>query len=200
MKARIEKNITPAQMKMIHALLSKNDLMEYKAELCHSFSEGRTSSSRELTLKEAKEFIQYMIDGDKCKTLIRRIHHLGYLSGIIYGNTPEDKAMNTAKLNLFVKQRGSVKKPLCQQNVKELKRTVKQFESIISKVEKKQKMNKAISILEESIDCWIKVEDYEKAQICKDKIKEAKSNPACVDELLNAIEERNNSVEVESEY
>lgn len=141
-----ERKITGAQLKLIHTLLSQKKLMEHKRDLCLGFSNGRTESSRELTLSEARVFIQYLkedtagedaINREK-NSIIKRIWHLGYLAGIIYGDSPEDKAINSAKLDTFAKERGTVKKPLRQQSVAELKRTVKQFEAIFQKTNEKQ--------------------------------------------------------------
>lgn len=172
-----QKKITSAQSKLIHTLLSKNDLMQHKAVLCHSFSNGRTEHSSELTLDEAKSFITYLKNSDEGTSYVKRIFHLAYLSDIIYGDTDEDKAMNTAKLNSFLEQRGTVKKPLHQQNIKELKRTVRQLEAILDKTSIKKAVQKSTEILTKWIDEWVKREEYEKAQVCKNYIDRIKTDP-----------------------
>ncbi len=173
----MEKPITTAQLKMIHTLLTKQGLSVNKQELVYSFSNGRTESSRELTLQEAKSFIQYLKDSDAGADIIKRIYHLGYLSGIIYGDTPEDKAMNTAKLNIFCTTRGTVKKALHQQSIKELKRTVKQFESIVSKTQNKQYVKEFIELAESSLQYYVENEEYEKAEYNRDAIERVKKHP-----------------------
>lgn len=173
----MEKPITKAQLQMIHTLLNKQGLTHLKAELVYSFSDGRTQSSRELTLIEAKRFIQYLKDQDASSDIIKRIYHLGYLSGIIYGETPEDKAMNTAKLNMFCKERGTVKKALHQQSVKELKRTVKQFESIAHKKNEQKCLKEYIQIAEEATRKLIQVENYEGAEHNRQCIENVKKEP-----------------------
>ena len=149
-----QKKITSAQSKLIHTLLSKNYLMQ-----------------------QAKSFITYLKNRDECTSYIKRIFHLAYLSDIIYGDTDEDKVMNTAKLNNFLEQRGTVKKPLHQQNIKELKGTVRQFESILYKTNIKKAVQKSTEILTVWIDEWVMREEYEKAQVCKDYIDRIKTEP-----------------------
>ena len=184
----MEKTITKDQLKIIHTLLSKRGLSVNKKELVYSFSDGRTESSRELTLKEAKRFIQYLKDNDESGDVIKRIYHLGYVSGIIYGDTPEDKAMNTAKLNMFLKERGTVKKALHQQSIKELKRTVKQFESIARKSTEKKSLQEFIKHAECSIQGWISEENYEMAHQNKMAIELAKKNPALAVKYMQDLE------------
>lgn len=186
----MKKTITPAQLKMIHTLLSKQGLSDMKSDLVFSFSDGRTQSSRELTLIEAKNFIQYLKDTDACSYIIKRIYHLGYLAGIIYGETAEDKAMNTAKLNMFCKERGAVKKPLHQQTVKELKRTVKQFEAIISKAHEKDCMERYIKLAKDGIQDMIAIEDYEGAEHNRLCIEHVKKTPALAVRYFKEMEKK----------
>jgi hypothetical protein len=49
--------VSPKQLGVIHALLVKRDLLEHKAEIVEKFTEGRTRSSRELTMSEARALI-----------------------------------------------------------------------------------------------------------------------------------------------
>lgn len=184
----MKKPITPAQLKMIHTLLSKQGLSDMKSDLVFSFSDGRTESSRELTLMEAKKLIQYLKDTDTCSDIIKRIWHLGYLAGIIYGDTAEDKAMNAAKLNMFCKERGTVKKPLHQQSVKELNRTIKQFEAIISKSHEKKCVERYIKMAEEGIQNLIAIEDYEGAEHNRLCIEHVKKTPALAVRYFKELE------------
>lgn len=48
-----------------------------------------------------------------------------------YGDTPEDKLMNCAKINKFCRERGTVKKNINEMNLQELKKTHKQFEAML---------------------------------------------------------------------
>lgn len=180
----MEKQVTYAQLKAIHTLLNKQGLSDHKKELVHSFSDGRTESSRELTLNEAKRFIQYLKDCDESEKIIKRIWHLAYLANIIYGDTPEDKAMNASKLNQFVESRGTVKKSLHKQTIKELKRTVKQLEAIVQKTKGKNDLKEAIALLNKDIGLYSKYEMYEAAQECVDTIAMIKETPSLASAYL----------------
>lgn len=175
-----EKGITPAQLKLIHTMLSKNNLIEHKADLCYSFSNGRTESSKELTLGEAKSFIEYLKDGDRCKVIINQIYHLAYLAGIIYGDTKEDKAMNTAKINSFLEKKGSVKKPLYKQTLAELKKTARQFEAIVKRNADKDVIKDFVQMVEADMQLYVEQEEYEKANECKIILEQIMKNPTIV--------------------
>ncbi|MBQ7824203.1 MAG: hypothetical protein IJ338_08550 [Bacteroidaceae bacterium] len=132
--------ITPAQLKAIHAILNRNGLMTQKEEIVYSVSGGRTTSSRELTRTEAKEMIMYFNRHDARQSEIRNIWHLARNMGMIYGTTPEDNRMNAAKIDMFLKSRGTIKKAINQQSLAELKITHRQFEGMHRKyVEKEEK-------------------------------------------------------------
>jgi len=170
------KPITPAQLKLIHTLLNQQGLMEIKVSLCQDISDNRTSSSKELTTEEASRLIKILKDNDTQKTYIKRIWYLGYTAGIIYGDTEEDKLINAAMLDVFCKNRGTVKKALGQQTLLELKRTVKQFESIAAKAFEKQAVKEYIALLEYSNETFIENEEYEKAAYNQRIIEHAELN------------------------
>jgi len=171
------KPITTPQLQLIHYLLKKQNLMDSKPDLCFSFSNGRTESSRELTMNEASELISYLKNNDNRSEYIRRIWYLGYQSGIIYGNTPEDKAINSAMLNLFCKKKGVIKKPLHEQELDELKRTVRQFEAIAKKSFVKQAVDEFIAFFEYTNEQLVEAEQYEDAASNKKAIEFAINNP-----------------------
>ena len=186
----MENSITKAQLQIIHTLLSKRGMMANKTDLVYSFTGGRTESSRRMTLREAKRFIQYLKDGNESESIIKRIFHLGYLSGIIYGDTPEDKAMNTAKLNTFCEERGTVKKVLYKQTISELKRTVKQFEAIVKKVQEKKYLNEYIAYVQFKNELLIKDEEYEKVNQNLARIELAKKNPVVTAIFMRNLEKQ----------
>jgi hypothetical protein len=169
--------ITPGQNKLLHVLLAKTGLIKYKADLCASHSNNRTEHSSGLTKIEANNLIQYLKDNNECEVMIKRVWHLGYISNIIYGESKDDLAINAAKLDLFLKQRGTVKKPLRQQNIDELYKTLRQFESIASKAQEKRALNLYIQHFESKIQDCIALEKYEQATKHKKAIESAKLNP-----------------------
>ncbi|WP_080904363.1 hypothetical protein [Parabacteroides sp. Marseille-P3160] len=159
--------ITSAQLKIIHMLLGQLDLMARKPEIVYSFTDGRTESSREMTLIEAKSLIEYLKGSQEKTTIIRRIWHLAYESGIIVPGDHDERSMNAAKLDSFCKQYGTVKKAISMQSLKELKRTVKQFEAMYHKRKDKQETLDQIEALKGYINIFIKHEDYERAAEAK---------------------------------
>lgn len=164
-----EKAITPKQLKMVHTLLSQTGLMDWKAEIIHSFSGGRTTSSRELTATEAKNLINRLLENEERNKLVKRIWHVAYEVGMIFrGN--EDMRINAGKINLFCKTNGTVKKPIECQDMAELKRTHRQFEAIHRQYKAKQAKEQHIAVLREYINIFAAMEDYEACIILKGEL------------------------------
>lgn len=138
MKTQVSKPITPAQIKKIHVLLGQKGLMDEKKTMVHSISQGRVESTKDLTFTEAKRFIDFLMTdnkemNDKKKIIYRAIWNIAWRMGIIYGESEDDYLMNRAKLNMFCRQRGTIKKNLSDMNLIELKQTHRQFEAMIKK-------------------------------------------------------------------
>lgn len=149
------KKISKAQIRKIHVLLSQIGMIEDKAGIMHQASNGRTSSTKELYMSEARKLIEQLtsLAGTKSKVnaianykpidrLRFAIVSLAYKAGIIYGTSEADKVMNVAKLNMFIRERGSVKKELFEMDYKETLKTHRQFEAVYKNMqaakEKKQ--------------------------------------------------------------
>lgn len=164
--------LTPAQLKLIHTLLGQADLMERKADLVYSFSNGRTESSRELSLFEAKEMIEFLKRATDSQQLIKAIWFIAYEMEIISGSGADHNGMNAAKLDLFCKSRGSVKKNLREQNYQELKKTHRQFEAMYQKYKQKRENEKELSRLENKMTAFIASEDYEMCTAIRQQINE----------------------------
>jgi hypothetical protein len=143
------KPVTTAQIKKIHVLLNQRGLMDKKRDLIHQVSDGRTSSAKELTVNEARYLINFLLDEEgeskKLQAVFRAIYFLAFKMDIIYGETDEDYHMNIAKLNMFCRERGSVKKNLTEQNLIEMRKTHRQFEAMYTKFNNK-KRNEKVSI------------------------------------------------------
>lgn len=123
--------ITKPQLTKLHTLLNALGLIEMKKELIYNYTQGRTESSRELSFNEAKFMIWQLSKQDPRESQIRSIKYLGYKAGIIYGDTKDDWKMNEAKLNVFLREKGTVKKNLQNMTLEELKKVHRQFEAII---------------------------------------------------------------------
>ena len=137
---------TNPQKQQIHRLKRQQgwDEETYR-NLIYQFSNGRTTSSKELTKKEATSLIRKFIGTDKVKKsewmerkgVIEAIYALSFeipfLNQGYESNTPEEKEMNKAKINRFVMTHGVVRIPIAKQTYEELKKTLKQFKKIASK-------------------------------------------------------------------
>ena len=137
---------TNPQKQQIHRLKRQQGWDEdtYR-NLIHQFSGGRTTSSKELTKKEATALIRQFLGTDKVKrsewqerqAVIKAIYALSFeipfLNQGFESSTPEEMEMNKAKIGKFVMTHGIVKKPLKVQSYEELQKTLKQFKKIASK-------------------------------------------------------------------
>jgi len=127
-------NATKPQIAKIHVLLSNLGITEQKIEIVYNLTNGRTQSTKDLTIDEARRLITSLAEYDPCERQKSLIFSLAYQAGIIYGSTTDDKKMNTAKLNMFLKERGAVKKELNAMNFSELVKTHRQFEAMVKAV------------------------------------------------------------------
>lgn len=129
------KTRTIQQHNRLFAMLRKLGIdTEGRAELVHSFSKGRTASSRELSIKEANALLshlQVMVkDSDKSADKMRKkIIHYARLMGWEQQNGKADMQ----RLESFILDKGVIKKPLNNFTAKELPQLVSQFESIYKK-------------------------------------------------------------------
>ena len=138
-----KKMITSAQIKKIHTMFSLLEIeKESKKRMILSLTDKRTISVKNLTFEEAKYLISYLDkkSGEfktdlmtQCRKEVASIYHISYLIGMCYGDTEEDKLMNIAKINMFCRERGTVKKNISEMNLTELKKTKRQFEAILDK-------------------------------------------------------------------
>jgi len=123
--------ITKAQISKFHVLLSQLKLQESKGDIISEFSNGRATSTKDLSMQEATQMLRYLSKFDPCDKMRRKIFALAYEADFIYGYTPEDKKMNEIKLNQFLIAKGAIRKNLNKMNKDELIKTVNQFEQII---------------------------------------------------------------------
>jgi hypothetical protein len=124
--------LSKPQLIKIHTLLNKTGLIEQKKNLVMQFSNNQTDSTKELSIYEAKLLIQALSKHDPLDAMRRKVFALAYDAGFIWGETIEDKKMNTIKLNSFLLHSGTVKKELGRMNKEELIKTVNQFSSIVN--------------------------------------------------------------------
>jgi len=121
--------ITTPQIKKLHYLY--RELGIDSKELLTDYTEGRTASTKDLTKEEATHLIHSLSDSDRQADALRKvIYTAAYAAGILYGDTEADNQMNRAKLDMFLKDRGTVKKGINAQSLPELRQTLKQMKAI----------------------------------------------------------------------
>jgi|GEM_PF-1418352 len=123
--------ITIPQLSKIHVLLNQFGIIEDKAELVSQFTNGRETSTKKMTFDEAKNLLQHLSKFDPLDRMRRKVFALAYVAKIIYGDTREDKQMNVAKLNMFLREKGTVKKDIHKMKKDELIKIVNQFSQIV---------------------------------------------------------------------
>mgnify|MGYP003445171280 FL=1 len=141
--------VTKSQLSKIHVLLSQMRLTDQKREMIHRFSSGRTESSKELTMQEASMLLQALSRHDPCDPMRRKVFALAYEAGIIWGDTPADKKMNSINLDRFLLHNGTVKKELRRMNHADLIKTVNQMQQIVKHTEERKAAKKTNSLLNE---------------------------------------------------
>jgi hypothetical protein len=109
--------------------------------------------------------------------LIKKVFQLASISDIINKDTKEDRAENTAILNSYLLKENVTKTPLQQQNIKQLERTIHHFESLFFKDSISNAIQRSEILLTIWEEEWVKREEYEKAQICKDYRNRVKKEP-----------------------
>lgn len=132
-----------AQKDIIHRLKRQKGLDDdtYRATI-YSFTNGRTDSSKFMYRHEATELISKWLDPEgrkvedqkKQKEVVRDIFGVSYSIGILnkdyISDDPYEIEMNKAKISSFLKKRGTIKKEISKQNLKELKATLKQLQKM----------------------------------------------------------------------
>ena len=129
--------ITPQQIKIIHTLLNKIGIMRDKKFLVNHWTDGRTESTKGMTTIEARKFIDSLKRNKPFDVMRKKIIAIAYDIGMIYGNSDEDKKMNMAKIDSFLKARGTVKKTLNNLDFYELLKVVNQFVQMSKSTEKR---------------------------------------------------------------
>lgn len=146
MKAQSQQSASIPQVQKINILINKLGLTAHKETLVMSYTGERTTHIRDMTSQEARQLIMYLVRQEPDERKRSLILSLGYQCGLIYGNTPEDKKMNIAKINRFLLERGAVKKELHKLNSEELKKVHRQFEAMVQNRQKTND-NKAVKSL-----------------------------------------------------
>lgn len=130
---------TANQSKIIYALLAKENLMHHKEDFALSYSDGRTTSTSELTFDEANNLIGYLQQGQKAYTstvdsavkIRRKIFHYCYLLGwAVYDKKAKREYVDYQKLDAWMLQYSYMKKKFREYKVSELPKLMQQFEQM----------------------------------------------------------------------
>lgn len=136
-------NATAKQLQHIHAALHRLGLLRHKADMVSSYTNGRTSSSREMTAAEAQEMLatlnDHQPDEDKRQKMVKHIiamaHEMGWIkeSGVVSqesGVGTLKKKKDYSDLHAWVEKYGYLKKPLNKYSYAELPNLVTAFKNV----------------------------------------------------------------------
>lgn len=149
---------TKPQLSKIHVLLGQMNLLEAKANLVSQFTNGRETSSKEMTMSEAKNLLGHLSEYDPNDRMRKKVFALAYEAGMLYGYSTEDKLMNSAKLDKFLREKGTVKKTLNKMSKAELGKTVSQFQQIV-KHKEESSANKAVAAMLGELEITITIKN-----------------------------------------
>lgn len=126
----MRRHITPSQLKKLHTLLSNAGMMEMKADMVQQYSNGRTTSSRQLFQDEAQELINTLAKDDPCTKMKKKCVAICFTLGWFEDGNAIDWQINWAALDSFLLKRGVVKKRFRQLNCKEVYKVLTQLEGV----------------------------------------------------------------------
>ena len=144
MRTIVNKPITAQQVKALHATfrqLGMDD--ENRHNFISHFTQGRTSSTKELTMDEARKLLDdlgkehretYQREAKQvCKQIYALSFQISFLNKGFDNGSTEDFEMNKAKINMFCRNNTRFHKNLTEMTLKELKEVKKQMEAIARK-------------------------------------------------------------------
>lgn len=148
-----DRPISPAQMKALHATFRHKGFDdEERHDFISQFTEGRVSSTRDLTFNEAKLILTRLNEPDtkrkereqqeslkQVKAIFKLSFEISFLNKGFTNDTEEDFEMNKAKLNLFSRNKGASHKNVTEMSLSELKAFKKQLEAIAYSEKNKSK-------------------------------------------------------------
>ena len=153
MKTTKDTPITPQQLKALHAAFRAHGMDADARHSCiYSFTSGRTSSSKELTISEARQLMERLNPMDdkalemqrqEANKTFRDIYRLSFLipqlnQGYTSDNE-EEYRMNVAKLNVWARKYSKAHKNVTAMKLWELRDTKNQLEAWMRREERKLK-------------------------------------------------------------
>jgi len=150
MKTTANKTATAPQIKALHAMFRQAGMDdEERHEFIRNFTNGRTDSTKELTMEEARKILDALTPSKEereakrtklreeakreCKAIYMLSLQISFLNKDFPTDNEADFEMNKAKINQFCKNRTKFRKPITQMNLEELRAVHRQLESIARK-------------------------------------------------------------------
>lgn len=157
MKMTKKKPISPGQMKALHATFrTKGFDEEERHDFISHFTNGRVSSTKELTFDEAKQMLECLNEADRkkkereqaealnqVKAIFKLSFDISFLNKGFNNDSEEEFEMNKAKLNMFARSKSASHKNVTEMNLNELKAFKKQLEAIAYNENNKSKKKKS---------------------------------------------------------
>lgn len=151
MKKITDKPVTPQQLKALHATFRRIGMDDEARHGCiYDFTAGRTESSRELTMHEARQLLEKLnpmddkardIEAAEARNVFRDIYRLSFLIPQLNqgftSDSEEDYRMNVAKLNVWARRYSKARKDITAMRLWELQETKKQLEAWMRREERK---------------------------------------------------------------
>lgn len=153
MKITTNKPITPGQLKALHATFHELRMDSDARHGCiYAFTSGRTESSKELTMEEARQLLSKLkpmddkareLQQEQARMVFRDIYRLSFLIPQLNrgfsSDNEEEYRMNVAKLNIWARKYTKARKDVTSMTLWELQETKKQLEAFMRREEKKTK-------------------------------------------------------------
>lgn len=153
MKTISNKVITAQQLKALHATFRRIGMDDDARHGCiFEFTAGRTQSSKDLTMHEARQLLERLNPmDDKAKEMqrtearntFRDIYRLSFLIPQLNqgftSDSKEEYQMNVAKLNVWARKYTKARKDVTRMELWELQETKKQLEAFMRREERKNK-------------------------------------------------------------
>ena len=144
MKTTKDKPVTAQQVKALHTVFRQMGMdADERHEFIVNFTDGRTNSTKELTMNEARKLLDILGKDQReayqreakqvCKQIYALSFQISFLNKGFDNGTTEEFEMNKAKINVFCRNNTRFHKNLTEMTLAELKEVKKQMEAIARK-------------------------------------------------------------------
>ena len=149
MRTTADKPISAQQFKALHATFHRIGMDDEARHGCiYEFTSGRTESSRELTMQEARQLLERLNPTDdkaramqmaEARNVFRLSFQIPQLNQGFTSDSEEEYRMNVAKLNIWARKYSKARKDVTSMRLWELQATKKQLEAWMRREERKLK-------------------------------------------------------------